>query len=103
MPIADRTRVIDLSASDPPRPTCERETLEQLLEQFKLADEERLQETHRERDEAERWRADDDMYGWNFYMGKSSGTIGASLYYGRVRRAIEKRLAELGNLKVLEG
>ena len=57
---------------------------------FKEADEERLKETHDAQAEAERWKADDDMYGWNFHMGMSSGTTHASILFYRVWRHLKK-------------
>jgi hypothetical protein len=72
-----------------------KEFLIELLTLFKQSDADRLKETHEARDEAERWRAEGDNYGWNFHQGRSSGTIGASIIYHRVQRAIERKLKEL--------
>lgn len=67
--------------------------LQKALEVFKTCDEQRLQETDECRDEAEKWKSEGDMYGWNFHQGRSGGTIGASIIYERVRRMIREALA----------
>lgn len=59
---------------------------------FKEADEERLKETHAAQAEAERWKADDDMYGWNFHMGMGSGMTHASIFFYRVWRHLKKAI-----------
>jgi len=56
---------------------------------FKEADEERLQGTHDAQAEAVRWKADDDMYGWNFHMGMASGMTQASIFFYRVWRHLK--------------
>lgn len=68
----------------------ERDTLTQLLDLQKSSDEERLIQTYDAREEAEKWKAEGDMYGWNFHQGRSAGTIWASIIFDRVRRTIEK-------------
>lgn len=60
------------------------------------ADRQRLSETHKCCEEAERWRIEhDDMFGWNFHRGVASGTVWASLYYDRVRREFENKARQL--------
>jgi hypothetical protein len=56
--------------------------------EWKKAEEERLKETDEHHAEAAKWKAEDDMYGWNFYEGVASGTIGVSFIYHRMVRAI---------------
>jgi len=55
---------------------------------WKKCEEERLTKTYACRDEAERWKAEGDWYGWNFHQGRASGTIEASFIYNRMRRAM---------------
>lgn len=69
--------------------------LEIALTAFKSADEQRLLETEQAHAEAARWKAEGDMYGWNFHEGRASGTIAASIIFHRVKRLIESRLAAL--------
>jgi len=57
-----------------------------MKEQFKAADDERLELTYSARDEGEKWRNEGDMYGWNFHQGRSAGTIEASFCFDKVRR-----------------
>lgn len=70
--------------------------LKTMLAAFREADEERLRETYKAREEAEKWKAEGDMYGWNFHQGVSAGTIWASIYFFRVQRRIEAEIAALG-------
>jgi hypothetical protein len=62
--------------------------------EWKKAEEERLKETDEHHAEAAKWKAEDDMYGWNFYEGVSSGTIGVSFIYHRMVRAIAETVKE---------
>ena len=73
--------------------------LGELLEIFNASDEERLKEVREHDAEAEKWKAEDDMYGWNFHKGMASGCTAASIIFFRVKRAIEKQLAALAALK----
>lgn len=63
--------------------------IEKAIVAFNVADTERLKETIEARDEAEKWRLQGDDYGWNFHQGRSGGTIGASIIYGQVGRALK--------------
>lgn len=63
--------------------------LARALETFKLADKERLQAVHDANDEAEKWKSEGDMYGWNFHVGKAGGMTEASIIFYRVRRLLE--------------
>lgn len=56
---------------------------------FKAADAERLSGTHAAHDEAEKWKAEGDMYGCNFHQGKSSGMTEASIIFYRVFRRLK--------------
>lgn len=67
--------------------------IQQALELCKEADNERLsgqEEAHRE---SAKWKAEGDMYGWNFHEGKAGGMNEASIIFYRVRRFIEAALA----------
>jgi hypothetical protein len=63
-------------------------TIKETCDVFKAADAERLDGVHKACDEAERWKADDDMYGWNFHQGKSSGMTEASIIFNRAFRRL---------------
>ncbi len=71
------------------------EVLERLLQVHRNADEQRLCEMDEARDESVKWKAEGDMYGWNFHEGKASGMTQASIIFFRVRREIEKYLKQL--------
>lgn len=60
-----------------------------LLELYKAADEERLRETEEAHQEAAKWKAEGDMYGWNFHEGRAGGTTSASIIFYRIRRWLE--------------
>ena len=63
--------------------------LRNTLKAFEEADKERLEETAKFHADAEKWKGQGDMIGWNFYQGLAGGTTWASLYFGRARRALE--------------
>lgn len=67
--------------------------LQELQKVYAEADEERLRQTDAAHAEAAQWKAEDDWYGWNFHEGRAAGTVGASLYFGRVGRKIAALLA----------
>jgi len=74
-----------------------RTQLDGLLALFNECDKERLEETNTAHDEAAYWkREEEDMYGWNFHEGKSSGVTHASIIFGRVRRRIEEIIKQAG-------
>jgi hypothetical protein len=85
--------VAALAAKDAELAKC-RAVLADLKDEFKSADEERLRETDNAHVEANRWKAEDDMYGWNFHEGRASGTVSASLYFYRVFRKLKAALAD---------
>ena len=64
--------------------------LANLADVYRIADEERLAKTYEARDEASKWKSENDFYGYNFHEGMAAGPVGASLYYGRVGRAIKE-------------
>ena len=66
-------------------------TLEEKIDAlWKECEAERIKMTERSRQEADRWKNEDDMYGWNFHQGLASGTIEASFIYGRIFRALKE-------------
>lgn len=76
--------------------------LTEALEIFKTADDERLVGTKAFRDEADKWKREGDMYGWNFHMGTSSGLTQGSIYFYRVYRFIKAWLARHATPEVPE-
>lgn len=71
-----------------------REGLEASLAKFNESDEERYRDTEERYAEAEKWRKEGDMYGWNFHQGFSAGCTQASIIFFRVKRCIENALAK---------
>lgn len=71
------------------------DVLSEIQKRLRDADDERLAETVEARDDAEKWKSQGDMYGWNFHQGRSAGTIGASFGYNRVERWVKEQLAAL--------
>lgn len=67
--------------------------LQSLLSEFGKASEERYQFLEECRKEANKWKAENDMYGWNFHTGMASGANWADLYYQRVARKLEGMIA----------
>lgn len=66
-----------------------KELLESILLIYKQADEERLEETEKAHLEAEKWKGENDMYGWNFHEGRSAGITWGSIFFYRVQKALE--------------
>jgi hypothetical protein len=62
------------------------------FELFKAADAERLEGTDDADAEAEKWKSEGDMYGWNFHKGKSGGMTEASIIFYRVFRRLKLAL-----------
>jgi len=62
------------------------------FELFKTADDERLEGTNDADAEAEKWKAEGDMYGWNFHKGKAGGMTEASIIFYRVFRRLKLAL-----------
>lgn len=56
--------------------------------------EERYQFLEDCRHEAEKWKKEGDMYGYNFHQGMAGGANQADLYYARVGRILKKFLKE---------
>jgi hypothetical protein len=71
-----------------------RTVLTSLKDEFKAANEERLKETQDAHTEANRWKAEGDMYGWNFHEGRAGGTTYASIYFYRVYRKLVAALSD---------
>lgn len=65
-----------------------RARVEIALAKFNEADEERLCETDERRVEADKWKSEGDMYGWNFHQGVSAGCTTASILFHRVKREL---------------
>ena len=70
------------------------EALGEVIAEIKAASEERLQFLEECRQEAKKWQAEGDDYGWNFHMGRSAGANWADLFYFRRIRKIEAKAAE---------
>jgi len=64
-------------------------TDDQIDKLWKQCEEERMLVMQKARDEAEKWKAEGDMYGWNFHQGIASGTIAASFIYGRIFKSMK--------------
>ena len=62
--------------------------LERIKKSLESASEERLQELKKWERESERWRAEGDMYGWNFHQGMTAGANWCDILYRRVDREI---------------
>jgi len=60
-----------------------------VLQGIASASEERYQFLEECRREAEKWKAEGDMYGWNFHMGMAGGANWTDLFYQRVIRALK--------------
>lgn len=79
---------------------AERESmLRGLLKLFDDADLERLNEVHERDNEAEKWKSENDMYGWNFHKGAAFGCTSASIIFFRVKREIKNHLDLLAAMK----
>jgi hypothetical protein len=70
-----------------------RAAVEQAHAKMKEASEERYSFLRECEAESERWKAEDDMYGWNFHQGMAGGANWCDLFYGRVMRAFDAALA----------
>ena len=67
---------------------------------WKQCESDRLDKTHQSHDEAKRWEAEGDFYGWNFHQGVASGTVEASFIYGRIQRKLEPALNDMAKLLI---
>lgn len=61
---------------------------------FRTADNERLNGVDEADAEAEKWKAEGDMYGWNFHKGKAGGMTQASIIFYRVFRRLKAALKQ---------
>ena len=99
-------KVVDWAKQELSRREAERAEREKLLgdlvQIFDAADQERLKEVYERDAEAEKWKSEGDMYGWNFHKGMASGCTLASIIFLRVKRAIEKHLDLLLALRGVE-
>lgn len=71
-----------------------RGVLVNLKDEYKAADVERLQETEDAHNEANKWKSEGDMYGWNFHEGRAGGITWGSIIFYRVLRKLEAILAK---------
>jgi len=67
-------------------------TIKEAFDLFKAADDERLEGVYDADKEAEKWKAEGDMYGWNFHKGKAGGMTQASIIFYRVFRRLKQAL-----------
>ena len=65
------------------------DAMTRIKDALKVADESRYQELGACDKEAAKWKAEDDMYGWNFHMGRHSGMNEIMHCYYRVLREVE--------------
>lgn len=72
---------------------AERE-LQSLRTIYREADNDRLEVGRQHGIEAEKWKSEDDWYGWNYHKGYESGTIGASFAFCRIAKAIDAAIAK---------
>ena len=102
----NETMLIRFAKQELDRREAERAEREKLLgdlvQIFDAADQERLKEVYERDAEAEKWKSEGDMYGWNFHKGMASGCTLASIIFLRVKRAIEKHLDLLLALRGVE-
>lgn len=75
-------------------PLTDAELISEIRKAYQMADEERLRETHENQAEAEKWKCEGDMYGWNFYMGMASGRTSSDICFHRILRLLDKHRPE---------
>ena len=63
--------------------------IKEAFDLFRTADDERLDGVYKAQAEAEKWKAEGDMYGWNFHQGKAGGMTEASIIFYRVFRRLK--------------
>lgn len=61
---------------------------EAISQTWKECDDARMSEVEDARKEADHWKAEGDMYGWNFHQGRAAGMVSASIIYHRIERAV---------------
>jgi hypothetical protein len=66
--------------------------IKEAFELFKASDSERLEDVHEADTEAEKWKSEGDMYGWNFHKGMASGMTQASIVFYRVFRRLKQAM-----------
>ena len=62
---------------------------------LKAADAQRLDEVYEAQTEAEKWKSEGDMYGWNFHQGKAGGMTQASIIFYRGIRRLKESVMKL--------
>jgi hypothetical protein len=67
-----------------------RDIVDRSLKIFAESNEVRLEDADERTAEAAKWKAEGDMYGYNFHIGAASGMTSASIIFSRVRRFLEK-------------
>lgn len=67
--------------------------VKELIAVFDSADEARYSELVEADAEADKWKSEGDMYGWNFHKGRAGGINQASIIFHRVKRAMESAIA----------
>jgi hypothetical protein len=69
-----------------------RKALEDAKTAWRDADRQRLVEHEEAEAEAAKWKAEGDMYGWNFHQGKAGGMTTASIIFYRVWKVLDAAL-----------
>lgn len=91
-------KYLDRKASSKIAPCSEAEKLRKAIREafdlFTAADEQRLEGVQDAHTEAEKWKAEGDMYGWNFHQGKAGGMTEASIIFYRVFRRLKVALKD---------
>ena len=65
------------------------EALDRIEAALASASEERYQLLNEWRSDAEKWKVEGDMYGWNFHQGMAGGANWTDILYRRIGREIE--------------
>lgn len=63
--------------------------LERIKKTLEAASEERYQELHDWERLAAKWKAEGDMYGWNFHQGMAAGANWCDIFYRRIGRELD--------------
>jgi len=63
--------------------------LARIMRALEAASEERYQELKNWEREAAKWKAEGDMYGWNFHQGMAAGANWCDIFYQRIGREID--------------
>lgn len=68
---------------------AEHDPLAEIERALEAASEERYQELKNWEREAWKWKAEGDMYGWNFHTGMAAGANWCDIFYRRIGRVIK--------------